>query len=66
MADLDTRLRAVERAAGRARRAEKATADARLALRVSLDDARSAGATISELARRLGVSRQRVYAMLND
>jgi DNA invertase Pin-like site-specific DNA recombinase len=59
-------LRRLERAAQRARKAENDLAAARAELRRRLVEAEKAGASISELARRLGVSRQRVYALLND
>lgn len=65
MADTEKALKRLERAAARARKAEDDLAEARAQLRQALADARDEGASISELARRLGVSRQRVYALLD-
>ena len=65
MAEVDAALRRLEKAAQRARRAEDDLAERRAQLRQALVDAKKAGASISELARRLGVSRQRIYALLD-
>jgi DNA invertase Pin-like site-specific DNA recombinase len=66
MAEMEKALKRLERAAARARKAEDDLAEARAQLRQALAEAKDEGASISELARRLGVSRQRVYALLND
>jgi DNA-directed RNA polymerase specialized sigma24 family protein len=63
--DVEKRLRQLERAAQRARAAENDLAKARADVRRAFEEARTAGASISEIARRLGVSRQRVYALLD-
>jgi exonuclease VII small subunit len=65
MADTEKAIKRLERAAARTRKAEDDLAEARARLRQALADARNEGASISELARRLGVSRQRVYALLD-
>jgi DNA-binding MarR family transcriptional regulator len=54
----------LERAARRVERLSKELDRGREELRLALQTAHDKGETISELARRLGVSRQRVYQML--
>ncbi len=56
----------LEKAGERAREAADVLAARREEVIEALKAAHEAGATISELARRLGVSRQRVYTMLRD
>ncbi len=66
MSELGDRLNELEKAGERARQAADELAARRLQVVEALKAAYEAGATVAELARRLGVSRQRVYTMLRD
>lgn len=64
MAEPDPNLRRLQRLAERLREADQRADKIRVELRQEIERARDDGATISGIARALGVSRQRVQQLL--